>query len=333
MRQTLQKFLTEFRSSDSIFKEQSMEFKHVSVLLNEAVDGLNIRQSGIYVDGTLGGGGHSEEILKRNDTLRLIGIDRDTEAISAAQKRLDAFSGRVSFVNSNFSDIKSVLSSLNIEKIDGAVLDLGVSSYQLDNGERGFSYMKDAPLDMRMNQKDTKSAYDVVNGYERSELCDIFFRYGEEKWSKRIAEFIVKRREKEPIKTTKELSDIISAAIPAGAREKGSHPAKRVFQAIRIEVNGELEILETAVRDFVSCLNSGGRLAIITFHSLEDRIVKQCFGELAAGCTCPRDFPVCVCGKKPAVKIITKKPIKPSKEETEINLRSKSAKLRIAEKL
>ncbi len=310
-----------------------MEFKHVSVLLNEAVDGLSIKESGIYVDGTLGGGGHSEAILKRNDTLRLIGIDRDTEAIAAAGKRLEQFSKRTTFVNSNFSNIKEVLSSLNIDKIDGAVLDLGVSSYQLDNAERGFSYMKDAPLDMRMNQNDIKSAYDVINGYGKDELTDIFFRYGEEKWSKRIAEFIVNRREKEPIKTTKELADIISAAIPAGAREKNSHPAKRVFQAVRIEVNGELEILKNAVQDFVSCLKSGGRLAIITFHSLEDRIVKQCFSELAAGCTCPRDFPVCVCGKQPAVKIITKKPILPSKEEQEDNLRSKSAKLRIAEKL
>lgn len=310
-----------------------MEFKHVTVLLNEAVDGLDIKESGIYVDGTLGGGGHSEAILKKNQTLRLIGIDRDTEAIAAAGRRLESFQGRTTFVNSNFSNIKEVLSSLNIDKIDGAVLDLGVSSYQLDNAERGFSYMKDAPLDMRMNQNDVKTAYDVVNGYEKDALSDIFFRYGEEKWSKRIAEFIVNRREKQPIKTTKELADIISAAIPAGAREKNSHPAKRVFQAVRIEVNGELEILKNAVQDFVSSLKSGGRLAIITFHSLEDRIVKQCFSELAAGCTCPRDFPVCVCGKQPAVKIITKKPILPSKEEQEDNLRSKSAKLRIAEKL
>ncbi len=310
-----------------------MEFKHVSVLLNEAVDGLSVRRSGIYVDGTLGGGGHSEAILKRNGSLRLIGIDRDTEAIDAAGKRLEEFKDRITLVNSNFSNIKEVLASLNIDKIDGAVLDLGVSSYQLDNAERGFSYMKDAPLDMRMNQNDIKSAYDVVNGYEKDALCDIFYRYGEEKWSKRIAEFIINRREKESIKTTKELADIISAAIPAGARDKGSHPAKRVFQAIRIEVNGELEILKNAIQDFVSCLNSGGRLAIITFHSLEDRIVKQCFGELAAGCTCPRDFPVCVCGKQPAVRVITKKPILPSKEEQEGNLRSKSAKLRIAEKL
>ncbi len=310
-----------------------MEFAHISVLLNEAVDALGVKENGIYADGTLGGGGHSEEILKRNDSCRLIGIDRDSEAIAAAGKRLERYSKRITLVNSNFANVKEVLKSLGIEKIDGAVLDLGVSSYQLDNAERGFSYMKDAPLDMRMNQKDTKSAYDVVNTYDKDALLDIFYRYGEEKWSKRIAEFIVKRREISPIKTTLELADTIAAAVPAGARDRGSHPAKRVFQAIRIEVNGELEILKNAINDFVDCLNVGGRLAIITFHSLEDRIVKQCFSELAAGCTCPRDFPVCVCGKQPAVKVITKKPLLPSGEEQENNSRSKSAKLRAIEKL
>ncbi|MBQ7794035.1 MAG: 16S rRNA (cytosine(1402)-N(4))-methyltransferase RsmH [Clostridia bacterium] len=310
-----------------------MEFAHISVLLNEAVDALSIKENGLYADGTLGGGGHSEAILMKNDTARLIGIDRDSEAIAAAGKRLERFSDRITLVNSNFANIRQVLDNLGIDGIDGAVLDLGVSSYQLDNAERGFSYMKDAPLDMRMNQNDTKSAYDVVNTYDKNALCDIFFRYGEEKWSKRIAEFIINRRENKPIQTTLELADIISAAIPAGAREKGSHPAKRVFQAIRIEVNGELEILKNAILDFISCLNSGGRLAVITFHSLEDRIVKQCFSELAAGCTCPRDFPVCVCGKQPAVKIITKKPVLPSREEQESNVRSKSAKLRVAQKI
>lgn len=310
-----------------------MEFAHISVLLNEAVDALAVKDNGIYVDGTLGGGGHSEEILKRNSSLKLIGIDRDREAIAAAGKRLECFSERVTLVNNNFANVKEVLRNLGIEKIDGAVLDLGVSSYQLDNAERGFSYMKDAPLDMRMNQNDTKSAYDVVNTYEKDALCSIFYRYGEEKWSKRIAEFIVKRRETTPIKTTKELADIISAAVPAGARDRGSHPAKRVFQAIRIEVNGELEILKNAITDFVSCLNKGGRLAVITFHSLEDRIVKQCFSELAAGCTCPKDFPVCVCGKQPAVKVITKKPLLPTEEEQTFNSRSKSAKLRAIQKL
>lgn len=310
-----------------------MEFAHVSVLLEEAVDALEVKDGGLYVDGTLGGGGHSEAILKRSESCRLIGIDRDTEAIAAAGKRLERFSGRIELVNSNFADISDVLRARGIEKIDGAVLDLGVSSYQLDNAERGFSYMKDAPLDMRMNRNDTKTAYDVVNTYDKDRLCSIFYRYGEEKWSKRIAEFIVKRRETEPIKTTLELAEIISAAIPAGARDRGSHPAKRVFQAIRIEVNGELEILKNAICDFVSLLDKGGRLAVITFHSLEDRIVKQCFSELAAGCTCPRDFPVCVCGKQPAVKIITKKPLLPSDGEMSQNPRSKSAKLRVAEKL
>lgn len=310
-----------------------MEFSHVSVLLNEAVDALNVKDGGVYVDGTLGGGGHSEAILQRSSSCRLIGIDRDAEAIAAAGKRLEAYSDRITLVNNNFAAAGEVLHSLGVEKIDGAVLDLGVSSYQLDNAERGFSYMKDAPLDMRMNRADIKTAFEVVNTYDSDRLCSIFYRYGEEKWSKRIAEFIVKRREQSPISTTGELAGIITAAIPAGAREKGSHPAKRVFQAIRIEVNGELEILKNAITDIVSCMEKGGRLAIITFHSLEDRIVKQCFNELAAGCTCPRDFPICVCGKQPAVKIITKKPVLPGEEEQERNSRSKSAKLRVAEKL
>ncbi len=310
-----------------------MEFAHISVLLKEAVDALSVSEGGIYVDGTLGGGGHSEAILRTNSTARVIGIDRDKEAILAAQKRLRDFSGRVSFVNSNFADIKNVLDNLAIAEIDGAVLDLGVSSYQLDETDRGFSYLRDAPLDMRMNQSDRLSAYDVVNTYDKDALTEIFFRYGEEKWSKRIAEFIVARREKKPVETTLELADIISAAIPMGAREKGSHPAKRVFQAIRIEVNGELEILNGAITDFFSRLKSGGRLAIITFHSLEDRIVKKAFSELATGCTCPRDFPVCVCGKQPVAKIITKKPVLPSEEEQEANSRSKSAKLRVAQKI
>ena len=310
-----------------------MEFSHVSVLLNEAVDALMVRDGGLYVDATLGGGGHSEAILKRSSSCRLIGIDRDGEAIEAAGKRLCAYSDRITLVNNNFAAVKEVLADLGIKKIDGAVLDLGVSSYQLDNADRGFSYMKDAPLDMRMNRKDTKTAYDVINTYDKDRLRDIFYSYGEEKWSGRIAELIVRRRQTAPIATTGELADIIKAAIPAGAREKGSHPAKRVFQAVRIEVNGELEILKNAINDFVSFLNKDGRLAVITFHSLEDRIVKQCFSELAAGCTCPRDFPICVCGKQPAVKIVTKKPILPSQKEQEVNPRSKSAKLRIVQKL
>lgn len=310
-----------------------MEFSHVSVLLEEAVGALKVRDGGVYVDGTLGGGGHSEAILKKSPSCRLVGIDRDGEAIAAAGKRLCAYSDRITLVNSNFAAVKEVLKNLGIEKIDGAVLDLGVSSYQLDNAQRGFSYMKDAPLDMRMNQNDTKTAYEVINTYDKDRLSSIFYSYGEEKWSGRIAEFIVRRRQTAPIMTTGELAGIIKAAIPAGAREKGSHPAKRVFQAVRIEVNGELEILKNAICDFVSFLNKDGRMAVITFHSLEDRIVKQCFSELAAGCTCPRDFPICVCGKQPAVKIVTKKPILPSREEQEANPRSKSAKLRIAQKL
>jgi len=310
-----------------------MEFSHVTVLLNETVSNLNLKDNGVYLDGTLGGGGHSELILKSNPTVRLIGVDRDKEALVAAGKRLEPFKSRTSFVNSNFRDVKSVLESLGVDGLQGAVLDLGVSSYQLDNAERGFSYMKDAPIDMRMNQSDEKSAYDVVNTYDKEALCDIFFRYGEEKWSKRIAEFIVERREKEPVKTTGELVEIIKAAIPKKARVEGSHPAKRIFQAIRIEVNGELRILKNAVEDFISVLKPGGRLAIITFHSLEDRIVKNVFAEYAKGCVCPKEFPVCVCGKEPEVKQITRKPILPSKEELEINSRSKSAKLRVIEKI
>ena len=310
-----------------------MEFSHISVLLSESVDSLNVKDGGIYADGTLGGGGHSEEILKRSRDCRLIGIDRDREAINAASARLSPYSDRVTYVNDNYANIKSILESLGVDKLDGAVLDLGVSSYQLDNGERGFSYMKDAPLDMRMNRDDSKSAYDVINTYSESELTDIFFRYGEEKWSKRIASFIVNKREKKPIQTTLELSEIIMAAIPQGAREKGSHPAKRVFQAVRIEVNKELELLKNAVLDFVSCIKPGGCLAVITFHSLEDRIVKQAFSELATGCTCPKDFPICVCGKQPVIKVITKKPILPTEREQVENSRSKSAKLRVARKL
>lgn len=310
-----------------------MEFKHYSVMLSETVDALNVKDGGIYADGTLGGGGHSCEILSRGKNIRLIGIDQDEEALSAAEKRLLKFSKNVTYVNDNFSNIISILDMLGISEIDGMVLDLGVSSYQLDNEERGFSYMKSAPLDMRMNQKGALSAYDVVNTYTEDELTDIFYRYGEENWSRRVAEFIVERREKAPIKTTGELSEIVKAAIPRGARKDELHPEKRIFQAIRIEVNGELEILKGAVCDIVSRLKKGGRLAVITFHSLEDRIVKQAFSELAKGCTCPSDFPVCVCGKKPEIKVITRKPILPGKEELAENSRSKSAKLRVAEKL
>ena len=310
-----------------------MEFQHVSVLLEESVQALNVKDGGIYVDGTLGGGGHSYRILSSNPTCRLIGIDRDKDAIFAASKRLEEFSDRVITVNDNFCNVKNVLDRLGIEKIDGAVLDLGVSSYQLDNAERGFSYMHDAPLDMRMNQNDTLSAWEVVNRYSIEDLIRIFYEYGEEKWSKRIAEFIIEAREKKEIETTLELVDIIKAAIPKKARLEGGHPAKRIFQAIRIEVNNELKILEKSVNDLVDRLSVGGRLAVITFHSLEDRLIKQAFSSLAKGCECPSSFPICVCKKKPKVKLVSRKPLLPTKEEEERNSRSKSAKLRVIEKI
>ena len=310
-----------------------MEFSHVSVLFRESVDALNVHDGGVYVDGTMGGGGHSEGILRKSRDCALIGIDQDAEAIRAAQKRLAPFSDRLVTVNRNFSDIKSILGTLKIDAIDGALLDIGVSSYQLDNPERGFSYMHDAPLDMRMDTSQEKQAYDVLNSYSCEDLTRIFYEYGEEKWSKRIAEFICERRAEKPIVTTYELVDIIKAAIPKKARLEGGHPAKRVFQAVRIEVNDELLVLKTAVNDFIDCLRSGGRLAIITFHSLEDRIVKQAFAEMAKGCICPKELPVCVCGRKPRIRLVSRKPILPSEEEIKNNPRSKSAKLRIAEKL
>lgn len=310
-----------------------MEFKHISVLLEKSIELLNVCDDGIYVDGTLGGGGHSYSLLSSSNWCRLIGIDQDKEAIAAASKRLQCFGDRVKIVNNNFSNIKSILDELKIAQIDGAILDLGVSSYQLDNGERGFSYMHDAPLDMRMNRDNPKSAYDVVNSYSCEELTKIFFDYGEEKWSKRVAEFIINERQKKPIETTFELVDIIKSAIPKSARMDGGHPGKRIFQAIRIEVNNELGILEGAIRDFTEALKPKGRLAIITFHSLEDRIVKQTFASLSQGCTCPKSFPVCVCNNKPKVKVITRKPILPDEEETDMNSRAKSAKLRVIEKI
>lgn len=309
-----------------------MEFKHYSVLLNESVGVLNVNGDGTYVDGTMGGGGHSYEIL-RQGAGRLIGIDQDKDAVEASKARLKEFGDRLIPVNRNFSEIKDILNSLNIESVDGAVLDLGVSSYQLDNAERGFSYMHDAPLDMRMDRRVSMSAYNVINEYSEDELVRIFYEYGEEKWSKRIAKFIVEKRKTAPILTTGELAEIIKAAIPAKARQDGGHPAKRVFQAVRIEVNGELRILSDTIRDFVDVLKPGGVLSIITFHSLEDRIVKKTFSELAAGCTCPKDFPICVCGNKPVIEVMTRKPVLPSISELAENSRSKSAKLRIAKKL
>lgn len=310
-----------------------MEFKHISVLLDESVDALNINPEGVYADATLGGGGHSELILKRLSPKGIhIGIDRDIEAINAAKERLKGFSNII-YENDNYKNIKSILQRNNLKGLDGAIMDLGVSSYQLDNKERGFSYIQDAPLDMRMSTKDPISAYEVVNTYSEAELTDIFFSYGEEKFSKRIAAEIIKRRSISPIKTTGELSQLVSDVIPLKTVQKGSHPAKRVFQAIRIEVNGELKDLKQSVLDFFEALNPKARLAIITFHSLEDRIVKQTFKELAQGCTCPKSFPVCVCNNKPKGIIISKKPVLPSLEETEYNSRSKSAKLRIIEKI
>lgn len=309
-----------------------MDFHHVSVLLHESVDGLNIKPDGIYVDGTMGGGGHSREILKNITSGKLIGFDRDETAIRVCRERLSEFSDRVEFVNRNFFEIKDVLKELGIEKINGAVLDLGVSSHQLDTAERGFSYQHDAPLDMRMNVKDTFSAKDVVNTYSKEQLADIIFRYGEDRWAKRIAEFIVAEREKEEILTTGRLVEIIKKAVPKGARQDGPHPAKRTFQAIRIEVNGELAGLEQAIRDFIDVLAPGGRLSVITFHSLEDRIVKTVYQEAAKGCTCPPELPVCVCGKKPQGKVITRKAISASDEELDENPRARSAHLRIFEK-
>ena len=308
-----------------------MEFHHISVLLNECIDNLNIRPDGIYVDGTMGGGGHSLEIAKRLTTGCLICIDQDPNAHEAAGKRLAEYKDRITFVRDNFVNIKSILDSLGIEKIDGMLLDIGVSSHQLDEAERGFSYQQDAPLDMRMNPDRPFSAYDVVNGYDEDELDRVIFTYGEERWARRIAQFIVKEREAKPIETTGELVDIIKKAVPKGARKDGPHPAKRTFQAIRIEVNGELEVLQRAIDDVAARLAVGGRLCIITFHSLEDRIVKEAFRKQENPCICPPQFPVCVCGKKPLGRVITRKPILPSKEELEENPRSRSAKLRVLE--
>lgn len=298
------------------------------------MEGLDIRPDGIYVDGTLGGGGHSEGICKRlGEKGMLIGIDRDRDALNAAEKRLEAYPCQKVFVQSNYSDIKDVLADLEIDSIDGALLDLGVSSFQLDNPDRGFSYMQEAPLDMRMSQDDDFTAYDVVNTYDADELKNIIFKYGEERWASRIADFIVKARKDKPIETTGQLVDIIKAAIPASARRDGPHPAKRTFQAIRIEVNDELGQLEKAVDEFCDVLSPGGRLCIITFHSLEDRIVKDIINKRINPCTCPKEFPVCVCGKVGDIKKKSNKPIAPTAEEIERNPRSRSAKLRVAEKI
>lgn len=309
-----------------------MKFKHVPVLLNETINSLNIKEDGIYVDCTLGGGGHSFEILKRlSDRGKLIGIDEDMSAIDAAKERLNKFKN-VTYVHNNFYYIDEILEELKIDKVDGVLMDLGVSSYQLDESERGFSYMKDAPLDMRMNRDSSLSAYEVVNNYSEEKLYNVIRDYGEENFSKRIVKFIAAERKKAPINTTLQLVDIIRKAIPAKFQKEG-HPAKRTFQAIRIEVNGELKILNKAVEDSVKRLNTGGRISIITFHSLEDRIIKTKLRKLENPCTCPSDFPICVCGRKPIVKIINRKPIIPTEVEKGENSRSKSSKLRTAEKI
>lgn len=310
-----------------------MEFNHLSVLLNECIEGLDIKSDGIYVDGTLGGAGHSKEIVKKLESGKLIGIDQDENAIKKATEELKDYSDKVMIVKNNFSNIKNVLWFLDVPKIDGMLLDLGVSSHQLDEGERGFSYQHDAKLDMRMNRESALSAYNVVNEYSEEDLHRIISQYGEENWAKRIANFIVVARAEKPIETTFELVQIIKNAVPKKARIDGPHPAKRTFQAIRIEVNNELGIIQNTIRDAVSMLNPGGRICIITFHSLEDRIVKETFKELANDCICPKEYPVCRCDKKQEIKIITRKPIIASTEELEINSRARSAKLRIAEKI
>ena len=313
---------------------ESINFSHYSVLLKESVDAIDPEHGGVFADLTLGGGGHSLEILKRMaDGSRLIAVDQDKDAIAASKVRLHDYLDRVTFVNDNFSNIASALEELGIESLDGAVIDLGVSSYQLDTPERGFSYMHDAPLDMRMNRDTGISAYDIINTYDRDSLKKIIFEYGEEKFAPRIAAKIAEARKVCPIKTTFELVDIIRSAMPDGGRGGEKHPAKRTFQAIRIEVNRELEVIEPAIRSVVSYLKPGARLAVITFHSLEDRLVKNIFSDMANPCTCPKNFPVCVCGKKPVAKLYTRKPILPGENELSENSRSRSAKLRIAEKL
>lgn len=310
-----------------------MEFKHISVLLNETLEGLKIKDDGVYVDGTVGGAGHSRHILKRLKKGMLIGIDQDLDALEKAESVLSPIATNYKLAHDNYENIDEVLKDLKIEEVDGIFLDIGVSSYQLDEESRGFSHNKDAPLDMRMDNTNSFTAWDVVNKYSQKQLEDIIWNYGEDRWAKRIAEFIVEERKEQPINTTLELVSVIKKAIPKKVRMEGAHPAKKAFQAIRIEVNRELEVLENSIKKMVGLLKPGGRLAIISFHSLEDRIVKGIFKELEKSCICPPELPVCRCDKKKEVKIITRKPIIPTKEEIKNNPRSRSAKLRIAEKL
>ncbi len=309
------------------------EFHHISVLLDECIDALNIRPDGVYVDGTLGGAGHSLQIARRLTTGRLIGIDRDAVALAAAKERLAAYQDRVTLVQANFREMKQVLAQLQISGVDGILLDLGVSSPQLDDAQRGFSYMADAPLDMRMNRQDSLSAHTVVNTWPQEELKRILYAYGEERYAPQIAAAICRAREIAPIATTLELVDLIRSAMPASALREKQHPAKRSFQAIRIAVNDELGAVESLMEDAIDLLNPAGRLAIITFHSLEDRIVKTAMAAATKGCTCPPQFPVCVCGKKPKVRLVGKKPIVSAEEELEVNPRARSAKLRVCERL
>ena len=309
-----------------------MEYTHRSVLLDECIEGLNIKPDGIYLDGTLGRAGHSREIVKRLTTGRLICVDRDDAALEAAKTRLADWMDRVTLVHSNFDKVSDILDDLGLKGIDGMLFDLGVSSPQLDDGSRGFSYMADAPLDMRMDRSEGLTAADVVNGYDQNELRRILLQYGEERYAPLIAAAIVRRRSEKPIETTLELVDIIKSAMPGKALREKQHPAKRSFQAIRIAVNDELASVERMIRGAVPKLNKGGRLAVITFHSLEDRIVKTGMAEFAKGCTCPPDFPVCVCGKTPDIKLVSRKPILPTDQEVEENPRARSAKLRVAEK-
>ena len=314
-------------------KDEAPGFKHISVMLNEVIDGLNIKEEGIYVDGTLGGAGRSSVIAsKLSGAGRLIGIDQDEAAIEAATRRLEPYRDKVTIVRSNYSEMVSIVKGLGIEGVDGILLDLGVSSYQLDTAERGFSYMEDAPLDMRMDQRQTKTAKDIVNNYSVEELTRIIREYGEDRFAHNIAKHIARYREEKPIETTLELADIVKGAIPAKSRNTGGNPCKRTFQAIRIELNNELTVLRDSIDGMIDLLNDNGRIAIITFHSLEDRIVKQAFRTAENPCTCPPDFPVCVCGKKPKGRVITKRALLPSNEEMENNSRSRSAKLRIFEK-